>query len=253
MDNTHHRHNALDGELQLALAWQEELTRQQTEVVRRIEQIRERARAGRLMFSHGLENTRELLGNNPPQERTDRGEERAEARPSPAVATPGKVTPREDREVPYASPLRPEEVDKFRLFRPRSPNEGSREHADRLNAQAYLLARKHYEEGVRKRNANAEKIWKEMETREREAGLGDEYGTYPRQFCRHADPGPPGGDDDDGRFSHRGSSLHGHGRRISSHENNSREPNPGYARAGYGAGGPPYGGGPPSDPSDDGD
>ncbi|OJT01906.1 hypothetical protein TRAPUB_7640 [Trametes pubescens] len=160
-DETHIRYDALDSELQLALEWQQNIAQQQEHILRRIETIRQQARAGRLVFAHGISEAREVLASMAPKPSS--GDDEGEiATPPQAPSDKPKLEPVPDDVISYADPA-PRDEAKYALFRPRSPGENPDTYKARLGRQGYLLAQEHYTKGAEARKAHAEQIWRTIE------------------------------------------------------------------------------------------
>lgn len=161
-DETQRQYDSLDGELQLALAWQGQISDQQEDLNRRIEIIKQRVRAERLVFDNNAERVKEILAqdvNDEPPRTTGT----PAFNMSPLDQGPATHLPAHDDVISYATPA-PPAGDRFHLFRPRSPGEDTEGYTRRTHEQHHSLARDHYEEGVRQRNANAERVWSHIES-----------------------------------------------------------------------------------------
>lgn len=160
-EDTHQQYDSLDGELQLAMAWQEQLAKQQQEVFRRIDMIKQKAQNMRLVFAQNLETAQEMIASESSAEPLQHAD-RLSYNVSPAGIAPPRESPAEDDVVSYASPAPTPNLEKLRLFRPRSLSETTDDYQRRVSKQHYVLARDHYEDGVRQRDAKAERTWKDI-------------------------------------------------------------------------------------------
>ncbi|KAL1937594.1 hypothetical protein VTO73DRAFT_13089 [Trametes versicolor] len=209
--DSHARYNTLDDQLQVALQWQEQIHEQLNLANQRVEAIQAKARASRLVLDNNLGQIREAV-----DDLTSDGTPRQSARERTPPSIEDGPPPKEEDVVSYASPVPPrvrEVSPRLKLFRPRSPAEDTAAYNDRRNEQEYVLAREHYEDGVRVRNANAEKLWKELGENRRKDGWDSDEGEHHVNYQTQAGGGPPGddGDDDPSHKSSRPSSDHGAG------------------------------------------
>ncbi|KAL1947388.1 hypothetical protein VTO73DRAFT_14349 [Trametes versicolor] len=168
VDETHLRYDDLDNDLQLALEKQEKMFHEQQAIAERIELMRRQAWASRLVFAQNISTARELMAA---------GMDKASTKGEGEVFTPPEAPSdvklmalSQDDVVSYAdptpaAPLTDDEA-KHRLFRPRDANESLTQYQARVNKQKYVLAREHYEQGVRQRNAHAEKVWTKLENKD---------------------------------------------------------------------------------------
>ncbi|KAH9895574.1 hypothetical protein C8Q73DRAFT_442267 [Cubamyces lactineus] len=180
-DVTHELYDALEGELQVCMEWQQNLLKQHVELTKRIRTVQDKARARRLMFSQGLEMAREIAAID-----------RENGMPSPSNAVSGESVLRQADEPEdealnsapdVASHVRPDEC--AYLFRARSPSEDSDEYHRRQSEQKYYIARERYEAGVRERNARAEEQWREIYSRHVNSDAREqEYENHLRQGRR---------------------------------------------------------------------
>ncbi|OJT04654.1 hypothetical protein TRAPUB_4599 [Trametes pubescens] len=171
---------------------------------KRVEAIQAKARASRLVFDENLGQIREAV-----DDLTSDGTPRQSARGRVSETPEAGPPPKEEDVVSYASPIpanAPEANPRSKLFRPRSPAEDTAAYNDRRNEQAYVLAREHYEDGVRVRNANTEKLWKELRENRRKDGWASDDGEHNINYLPTAGGGPPGDDGDDDP-SHKSSRL----------------------------------------------
>ncbi|KAJ8481324.1 hypothetical protein ONZ51_g6070 [Trametes cubensis] len=186
-DVTHELYDALEGELQVCMEWQQNLLKQHVELTKRIQTVQDKARARRLMFSQGLEMAREIAAID-----RDNGMPSSSNAVSGESLLEGAGNADEARTAERRDDSRPPRPEHIHLFRPRSPREDSDTYRNRLSEQNYLIARERYEAGIRERNARAEEYWRELQSRQTQALDGDgERDSYPRQWRRRATPTPP--------------------------------------------------------------
>ncbi len=223
VDNAHERYETVQNQLIDCVNLQEQLSN-------RFISLRDTTRREQRRLTDAVQRIRNKYMSNEEQQRLKKSSKSSDA-------------------VSYADPDDLIERSRNQLFRPRDMDETSSDYRLRENAQNRLMAREHYEDGVRERNRNATRWWQERVAQEN--GLGHGVGF---QF-EEAAPTPEGGDPDNSSSSSDNDNGHNDGRDdLNPNRRNSdqrrrdsdREDDNASRRSGRGQG--HGGGGPPAQP-----